>query len=221
MAPKYNNQTTRLIASTARYAHSSETEEQLMTHAEGVARNLWEKHHDGSGDLRAVRKGPNNRWLIAEEAGKFSQNLVLYPKPEYSQAFAKAISSTRGGGPSDKYPGAVGMLQYAKIGKVISIGFIQAAFRQKDGKGNAALSRTLATKYGGWQKHLLDHLFSSAKADGMKVALELGDMPESARENNLDRFLAAAGKNGFEITRSTTNAVVAEHDKNKAGDAEK
>lgn len=210
MAPKYNNHTTRLIASTARYAHNSETEGQLKAHAEGVARNLWEKNHDGSGDLRAVRKGPDNRWLIAEETGAFSKSLVLYPKPEHSQEFAKAITSTRMGGPSDKYPGAVGMLNYTKIGKSISIGFIQAAFRQKDTRGNAVLSRTLATKYGGWQKHLLDHVFSSAKADGMKVALELGDMPESARENNLDRFLASAEKNGFVIARATARGVVAE-----------
>lgn len=210
---RHNSESVRQLAGNLRIGAARKgIDSEFAEHVEGVARNLWEKGHDGSGEIRTIQKHTGGKWLIAQEespAAPEFKTLVLYPRPEHANAFAKAMESTVGGGPSEYYPGAVGCLQYREIpGRQTLITFIQGAYRQKDAEGNDLVPRTLATKYGGWRENLLKHVFSRAEEQRIpKVTLNL-ERPKLfvvTAENlkggarNVEKFTKEAQSRGYSV----------------------
>jgi len=155
-----------------------------------------------------------------------NDHLCLYPLPQHVRLFGESSLSLKDTGPSEKFPGAVGVVQFSISGKpsessvgeiaqnpalaldpiyllnenarYIRIGYVQGCFKQ--GKP-ATLTRAIVTKYGGWREHLLTCLFGRAVEQGinfivMNVTL-YGLINE--RNNSVEIFKSIAKKQGWEV----------------------
>lgn len=188
----------------------------LLRHVNGVVSNLWEKGHDGGETLRAVKSNAAKKWLIAEEdmqKGRFV-NMALYPSAEHAQKFASSIPMLIYKGPSETYPGAVGVVRVQRTPNGFHIPFMQGTFRQAAFGGAQLVPRSVATKYGGWREHLLDRLFEKAKDEGIGQVTMAAITRDYNHERyvpggheNANKFTAAAQRHGFEVNKKDGEIV--------------
>ncbi|VVB67512.1 Uncharacterised protein [Candidatus Norongarragalina meridionalis] len=114
-------------------------------------------------------------------------DIVVYPKPEHEEAFLKAITGLKPGGPSKDYPGAVGTVRVTLTSKgdLAVLQIAQSHF--KKGNGAGFLSPTLARKYSGWRQRALEHLIRTiVMENGYKLFISkavIRDLPYRSVED--------------------------------------
>ena len=153
--------------------------------------------------------------LIVNATDK-SENLehwVYYPKKEHLSEFRKSSLKVLYGGPANIFPGAVGSIEVIKdVWDLWEINYIQSHFKTQPG---GPVTRSLATKYGGWSNRVLAEIFAEAAKEDKKVSIQKRafsqdpSMQTKARSEMARRtiFKEAALKSGFLISEKGTKII--------------
>ncbi len=186
--------------------------EKKIAQAHKIATGLWEKgaHDEGDKYRKAARAGrgiiaevtPQFRWFISEDEIR-PRAYAFYPSPEHAKKFAEGITGVRPHGPAQFFPGAVGSLMVTDSPREnggLVVNYVQGHFRQE---ATGAISRGLASKYGGWRKRLLEHLFETAEEKKIVFPIRL-------KQNVVGEIIKAAKKHGFELTAAQAGRLVLE-----------
>ncbi len=159
-----------------------------------------------------------DKYEIGRKMPAIHFDLVYYPKLEHIHNFKDAVKSRRSLGPGEKFKGAVGSINLRLLTrgykKVLHIGYIQAHF-----KTGVEVSRSLASKYGGWRKHLLNTLFEIVETEKITRInyldlnpIAFGEEEAKSINNRFDEFKKIAESNGFIVQRnfisSSTSAEI-------------
>ena len=131
-----------------------------------------------------------NTWSSKEGGESLSASIVAYPKLEHFDDFLKASAGVRVIGPSFWNPGAVGTiyLKERMEPNLLYVSYVQSHFKTGV-DGGKLLSRSLATKYGGWRKRCLKEaiLFAHKSGKDLVFSEELFDFRKSkALKKELD-----------------------------------
>ncbi|MFH1779908.1 MAG: hypothetical protein ABH803_02055 [Candidatus Micrarchaeota archaeon] len=128
-----------------------------------------------------------SKWLNAmkrEAAKKKSErnnyhmglHVVVFPQLEHLTDFTDASSGVRRGGPSSYNPEAIGTMRFAFVPaeNKLHLEYVQSHFKSQSNNDlfmmpdEVKLSRSLATKYGGWRQKALQAALVFVKHAGLK-----------------------------------------------------
>lgn len=142
----------------------------------------------------------DNTASLVWQARPYSHVLVYYPHPRHAGLFEQSGAKRRSFGPSDAFPGSVGALHYMDVKGSIVVHWIQGSFKQGEPKG---LTRGIASKYGGWKKHLLEEMFRRAERTGAgQIRFEAN---AEKQRPSLELFEKLSLERGWVVTKRRTN----------------
>lgn len=125
------------------------------------------------------------------------QNLIYYPKPSEALRFILASEHKTAGDPGKFFPGSVGVIGLTQKDLLFGeahVEYIQGCFNFKE---SPELTRSLATKHGGWRQHLLDYLFKELSSQKIRT---ITYSPLNRIQEMIFREVAV--KNSFEVEAS-------------------
>lgn len=143
-------------------------------------------------------------------------SLVYFPAAHDVGAYFKAGAFSQFSGPSEFYPGSVGMLQMLyhpqkHIAQVVALqsSVIHSKERVRDLLNKA--DNNLANRYFRWRYHLLDQAFAFTRREGIsRIAIgpsNLQEFPLTAMTRNHEIISEKALKNGFKLSRDRSHLI--------------
>jgi hypothetical protein len=143
-------------------------------------------------------------------------SLVYYPAAADVLAYFKAGAFSRFSGPSEMFPGSVGMLQmvYEPAAKVAQIVALQSSVVHSDSRVEAILHEVgndRPNRYFRWRYHLLDHAFAFTREQGIsRIAIgdsHLADFPLTRMTPNHKIIVEKALKNDFKLSSDKRHLI--------------
>lgn len=160
-----------------------------------------------------TRANGTPKGIIATVSNNQGIRFIYYPQKEHFEIFDRANSRVKIAGACHWFHGSVGSIlthmQQISGKNFLVVKDIQGHFKQGE---PAELTRSLATKYGGWRNRLLTETFIKAESLGLPVAFRIfGYFDEEAKRELLRAqiFTQMAEDRGYGV-RKLANFLIAE-----------
>lgn len=101
----------------------------------------------------------------------FQHILIAYPEPRDFDSFAQLGGHSLSGGPSDYWPGSIGVMEFKVYQREMRVDYLQSSISFSELRQRGVLPKEYVRAYSGWARALVDQSLVSAVQWGLRFVL--------------------------------------------------